>query len=459
MPIASLRLGLALLPLAVPAALSLEPKDPGSNARLVIVYQYPVDARNAQPVADERVPALFEKLVYARNQMRAKLPSYRSQGWRGQSLVYLNFSGIAARSNLHSQPGVPCTTADWQFQGYQNRPAMDRGDFCEIISAIHTGQALADYPDIYPDESWFLHGTDGRRIVSLSGANSAAGYEYRTNPAAPGWREYVARRALRELSGAPNHQAAVGDYPPVQTGIFLDNIERTLHKFNRGLFVPNGWPVEYRDAAGQPRHADYAAAIAGLAARTRAVLTARDPSYHLWGNLGDEQNWAPYQAGQSLNGAMIESFALRWGGEGPWSVPVLLQQLETVAHWQAAKVGSLPRQAMLAAPTRFGDPAQLAREARFAYGMYLLVAQGTDTVFNLHDSEGGGQRYERFLNCPDYALELGAPTGPYSIDPVLANGLPHDTVLRRGFSAGEVVVNLSQGTASLPGMQEACRLD
>lgn len=467
--------------ISLPLAAALNPPQPATT-RLGIIYQHPISHRQDangqifwdQPVPYSQIPNQFSQLVFARNQMRQFLPAYRQQGYQGQALVYLNIAGIAGPSPDFNQPGQTCRDEDWRFKGYQNQPAMDQGDFCEIITAIQHKRALPDYPDLYPDESWFLHGHEWRltpkRIVSVrpidSSAPHSSGYEYRMNPANKGWQTYVARRALRELQGglkvhwdgsSEPHPSAINAYPAAQSGIFLDNLERRLTKFNQGLFAPNGYPLEYRDSSNQPQHQNYAQAIAQLSRQVRAALQQSTEPYPLWGNLGDIQpgnnpsdlgssDWDLYQTEALLDGAMLETFALKWGAQGAWDIATLRRQLTTLHRWQRS--ASHPKQLLLAAPTGFAK-SSFSQEARFAYALYWLIAEGNQTTFNLHEAQGG-QKYARFIACPDYLQTFGEPLGSYF---ELAS---EPGILKRHFELGTLEVNLNTLQVSLPVASNLC---
>lgn len=476
------------LPLKAKVPVQLAPQQPVPiSSQLGIIYQHPIQHRLDpqglpvwdQPLTYAEVTQRFSGLVLARNQMGQFLPPYRLNGWTGQSLVYLNIAGIAGPRAQFQNPNSQCTRDDWAFKGYQNQAAMNTGDFCELITAIQEKRALPDYPDLYPDESWFLHGDNWRlnpkRLVSVrpidSSAPAASGYEYRMNPASRGWQTYLARRALRELRGGFDvrwngdtlpHPATLANYPVESSGIFLDNLERRLNKFTRGLFSPDGLPIEYREANDTANHAAYAEAIAQLTTQIRNELKQANPGYLLWGNLGDIQpteatstksgltntDWDPYLERDLLDGAMLETFALRWEAKGAWDLNTLRRQLATLERWQQPRSDGHANSSLLAAPTGFSKPG-LAQEARLAYGLYLLIARPEQTLFNLHEAQNG-QKYSRFLDCPDYLLRLGVPLGSYYEDSNQPN------VLKRRFSEGLVQVNLNTLEVSLPQTSPVC---
>ena len=234
--------------------------------KLTIIYKAPKYGLTGLALSSQDVVDKFQNVIYARNQMSDNLSGYLNAGFVGKAMIYLcmdEFAGPAGLASVTAQKTL-CTSAQKQFKGYSNNPAMDTGDFCEIHDGIINQTALPDYPDIIPTEGWFLHKADGSRFIRAGGADSL----YRPNPNNPGWREYYARRALREMIGGQevNYQGVITSHPAVAgvTGLFIDNVDLSWSK----VLSENGGqpPKEYIS------NADYVNAVLGFLQNVQAKL-------------------------------------------------------------------------------------------------------------------------------------------------------------------------------------------
>jgi hypothetical protein len=255
---------------------------------------------------------------------------------------------------------------------------------------------------VHAHESWFLHNGDGER---LAGDYFGSGrWTYLMNPADPGWQAFSRERlgTMRDDWG--------------YDGVWLDNLDVDLERAKSGVKNSDGRVREYaNDAEWQ----------AGTR-RWLEAMRARVGDWPMWANLvggglaaGSWDSYAPY-----LDGAMDESFAVRWL-EG-WRTPEQWrEQLDRASRWLASGKGLV----------MVGQGAQDDRQRMlFTLSSYLLVAEGRQSFYRY-------TRFDSYYNSlwlyPEFgtARALGAPTGPRE---EIAPG-----VWRRNFTNGTVEVDLN----------------
>jgi len=275
-------------------------------------------------------------------------------------LQYLLFGAIM-------DPGS-CTDQPWH-----NQVAENVGDFCEIEM---------NHPD------WFLHGVGGNLL------SNDHGYVL-MDPANPGWRDFWIERADRghEVHG--------------WNGVFLDNVEASLHKrYLTGLI-----PVDYStDSAYQEAVED------NLRYLYESYFQPNElPLYANIISLTDPSAW--YRYVQYLDGAMIENFAVGWsrGDESPseWEMHLSL----------AEGTQAMGKDIILVSQ---GEAFDHERET-FALASYLLVNNGRAFFRYTHQDN-----YDLHWWYDNYTLDLGVP---------LDNRYQKGDTWVRDFTNGRVVVH------------------
>jgi hypothetical protein len=272
------------------------------------------------------------------------------------------------------------------YQPFDNNLAWGRGDFCRYI---------------HPNESWFLHNSDGERIYEDYFDNGR--YTYLMNPADPGWRDYSYER-LERIKREWGY-----------SGIWLDNVDLDLDRATRGGENSDGSAQEFSN------NSDFRAAMAGWLKGLRERLG----DYPVWANLVggrlEANSWDQYEP--YLDGAMDESYAVRWldgwRSPGEW-----LAQAERAERWLSREKGLV-----LVGQGEQEDE----RRMRFTLASYMLVA-----------NDHAHFRYTRFDQYyfglwlyPEFetARELGPATGPRQ--------RIAENVYRRPFACGYVEVDVA----------------
>ncbi|MGA7729708.1 MAG: putative glycoside hydrolase [Chloroflexia bacterium] len=306
----------------------------------------------------------------------------RDAGYKGPVYTYVTMNAIEG-PGPYRDASASC---DEDYTPYDNQLAFYKGDFCKYI---------------HPNESWFLHNGAGARIVD--DYFGAGRYSYVMNPADPGWRSFAVERL--------NFVKETWFYD----GIWLDNVDVDRARVMSGLTNSDGELREY-DSDDAWREA-----VKGWLAAARNALG----DYPLWANLVEGplradawDAYAPY-----LDGAMDESFAVRW--IDGWRDP---------GHWQAQIQRAQRWLAMGKGLVAVGQgPHEDAERMRFALASYMLVAEGTQATFRYTRFD---TYYSQFWLYPDYetARRLGAPLG--SCREVSPN------IWRRDFERGYVEVNV-----------------
>ncbi|HEY0069019.1 MAG TPA: putative glycoside hydrolase [Chloroflexia bacterium] len=307
----------------------------------------------------------------------------RDAGYDGPIYSYIGATALEgpgpyADSSANCQAG---------YTPYDNTLAWDKDDFCRYAHA---------------HESWFLHNGKGERLVDDYFGSGR--WTYLMNPADPGWQAFAQERLvyMRDIWG--------------YDGVWLDNLDLDLDRATSGVTNHDGQVREY---AGE---AEWQAAMKSWLGGVRDSLGG----WPIWANLVGggigADSWdayAPY-----LDGAMDESFAVRWldGWRGPqqWR-----EQLERASRWLASGKGLV----------MVGQGAQEdGQRLRFTLASYLLVAEGEQAFYRY-------TRFDSYYNSlwlyPEYdtARQLGTPTAPRE---EVAPG-----IWRRDFTNGTVEVDLN----------------
>ncbi|GAB4481264.1 MAG: hypothetical protein OHK0031_03050 [Anaerolineales bacterium] len=261
-----------------------------------------------------------------------------------------------------------------------NQVAFREGDFCAIS---------AEHPD------WFLLDSFGQRI-------SSDGY-YAMDPGNAEFRAFWLERATEiQLSQGWD-------------GIFLDNVEASLSKYQKEFSLPQRY---LSDASLQ-------AAVAGFLVYLRAenFPPQKRPLYGNIISLRDSAVWLNYLS--YLDGAMLENFATDWRGSR-LSPGEFAAEVEMLRASQA-----LNKKLILVSQ---GDEQDAARQ-QFAYAAYLLVNEGSAVFRYAHHSA-----YRQPWWYDNYALDLGHPITP---------ALEKDGIWTREFEKGQVTLNPANGTAQI----------
>jgi hypothetical protein len=371
--------------------------------KLAIVYEKPEWGTSGTALTNSEVATRFGLVVYSRTKMGQNLAGYKTSGFNGTSLVYLtaldriagpngNYASIAGQTSS-------CTSEERGYKAYSDNVDMDTGDFCEIQDAIANGGCLREYPDICPKENFFLHQADGRRY----GESGGNGYFYRPNPAAVEYQKYLKYRALREMTGGVeiDYLGNQTSHPATgASGIFLDNLEVSWEK----LINQGGQPREFANSV------DFANATAALVA-----FIHQDLNYPLWANIISGANtgteWDRFINEVSLEGAMMEDFALNWG-KGRMDATTIQNQMKMVERWLASGRGAL----LVAQANQYLGVNQFDQEAKYSLAAYLQTTNGQNVWFKLDNYQGDpagnrSENYNQFFNYPEYDSSLGWPTG------------------------------------------------
>jgi hypothetical protein len=384
--------------------------------RQSIINEYPLWGVSKIKLLDTEVVSRFQMILFARNQMEQYIPGYLAAGFNGNAYVYLPARTSAGPVGLDAVPAqqAMCGQAQQQLSVWSSSPTMDAGDFCEIHDAIVKNSALADYPDLYPTENWFLHKLDNSRIVYGYAGDGATFYIM--NPGNPDWRAYFSRRALREVVQTdPNHIPITG-----VTGIFIDNLNSTYYFL---MTVNNGLPSrEY------PFKPEYDKALAGLMAVMHETLSPYGKP--ILGNLSDMDEPAvwdlflPY-----LDGVVSETWVTHWkdGLASPSRIENQLSLAEKILAQGKVFLG-------VAQGSSSGD------YNKFVLACYLLITDGQNAFYRYKNYYG---EYQEYYEIPEYFSNLGGPLGPRK---KISDG---PVIYQRSFNCGLVTANLTTGEAEI----------
>ncbi|HKP53924.1 MAG TPA: putative glycoside hydrolase [Chloroflexia bacterium] len=282
----------------------------------------------------------------------------RAAGFKGPIYTYVTAYAVEG-PGPYRDASAAC---DANYTPYDNNVAWEKGDFCKYI---------------HPNEAWFLHNGKGERLVEDYFGTQR--YTYVMNPSHPGWRDFSYSR----LVYARDHWG--------YDGLWLDNLDLDLGRTTREAKNSDG---RVREFASDNAWRD---AMAGWLAGLRERLG----DWPVWANMvggqlgpGAWDAYAPY-----LDGAMDESFAVRWldgwRTDGEW-----LAQMDRAEQWIQSGKGLV----------MVGQGARDDKE-RLLYTLasYMLVANGSSSFrYTRFDSY-----YDALWLYPEYetALALGAPTG------------------------------------------------
>ena len=283
----------------------------------------------------------------------------RAAGYKGSVFTYVTMNAVEG-PGPYRDASASC---DEGYTPHDNQLAFYKGDFCKYIHA---------------NESWFVHNESGARIVDDYFGSGR--YSYVMNPAEPGWRAFAAER-LRLVKEEWFYD-----------GIWLDNVDVDRTRVMSELTNSDGAIREFDSDDA------WSEGVKGWLAEARGVLG----EYPLWANLiggglhADSWDaYAPY-----LDGAMDESFAVRW--IDGWRTPNQWQaQIQRARRWLGMGKG-------LVAVGQ--GPRDDAERMRFTLASYLLVAEGTQATFRYTRFD---TYYSQLWLYPEYdtARQLGAPLG------------------------------------------------
>ncbi len=311
------------------------------------------------------------------------LSKLRAEGYTRPVYTYVTASAVEG-PGPYKDASSPCRAG---YTPYDNNLASEKDDFCRFI---------------HPHESWFLHNGQGTRLV---GDYFGSGrWTYMMNPADQGWQAFAQDRLL---SIRDNQR---------YNGVWLDNVDLDLNRARTDLQNSDGQVQEF-STDGRMRAAMQ---------QWLAGVHTRLGDWPVWANLvgGDltQDGWdayAPY-----LDGAMDESFAVRWV-DGRRSPAEWEGQLARADRWLSQGKGLV----------MVGQGAEKDTERmRFTLASYLLVAQGSEAFYRYTRFDS---YYNSFWFYPEFdtARALGAPTGPRT---EVAPGL-----WQRSFEHGTVQVDLA----------------
>ena len=283
----------------------------------------------------------------------------RAAGYKGPVLTYVTMNAVEGPGPYRDSSA----SCDDSYTPHDNQLAFYKGDFCKYI---HT------------HESWFLHNAAGVRIVD--DYFSSGRYSYVMNPADPGWRAFAVER-LKLVKDEWGYD-----------GIWLDNVDVDRTRVMSELTNSDGGLREFSDDDA------WREAVKGWLAEARQVLG----DYPIWANLVGgglrADAWDPYAP--YLDGAMDESFAVRWidgwRGSDQWQA-----QIQRAQRWLGMGKGLIA----------VGQgPKDDAKRMRFTLASYLLVAEGTHATFRYTRFD---TYYSQLWLYPEYetARQLGAPLG------------------------------------------------
>jgi hypothetical protein len=258
------------------------------------------------------------------------------------------------------------------------------GDFCRIS---------AEHPE------WFLLDQQGNRIT----ANDRTQRYFMMDPGHPGWREFWLARTRQS-------QETLGWH-----GVFLDNVEGSLSKWQRSGALPVNYPTD----------ASYQAAIEGfLAYLNDSYFEPQGRPLHANViELKESAIWFRYL--QHLDGVLEEGWAVDWS-TGYLPVSRWEEQL-----WRMEQTQQLGKEVILVAQ---GEQANHARQ-QFALASYLLVASERAAFRYSHATA-----YQEVWLYDNYRLALGTPLGPR---------YPVENGWQRDFTHGTVTVDPATHSASI----------
>ncbi|MEO8288319.1 MAG: putative glycoside hydrolase [Chloroflexota bacterium] len=260
----------------------------------------------------------------------------REAGYKGPILTYVTMNSVEGPGPYRDSAAA----CDNEYQGYDNQVAFYKGDFCTYI---------------HGNESWFLHNGKGERIVDDYFGSDR--WSYLMNPADPGWRAFSYER-LKFIKETWYYE-----------GLWLDNLDLDLSRAWREVTNSDGFVKEYETGE------QWQAAVTGWLSGLRAEVGY---GYPVWANIvGGGMSataWDPYAP--YLDGAMDESFAVRWVDD--WRSPEQWQgQIQRAQRWLGLGKGLV----------MVGQGPQEDKERlNFTLASYMLVSDGENASF----------RYTRF---------------------------------------------------------------
>lgn len=383
-----------------------------SVSKQIIINQKPEWQNTGIAMTKSEIVQRFSFVLLDRQNMSEQLPGYRSLGFNGHAFVYFSGYGMAGPSgldNLGSQI-LPCTLSQWQLSVFSNSVTVDPGDFCDIHDAIVFETSLNDYPDIYPDESWFLHDENGNRLFNGHGGDGIVYYVM--NPSSTGLLNYYARRLLREVIYIDaSHKPLAG-----VDGVFIDNLNSTFYLEDELV------PTEYESLEHYSQAKIEFLRILYNYLSSNNVLVMGNLS-----DMGDPDEWKLFMS--YLDVLEAESWVLDWGKGLPTEERIESDLLiaDDVLKNNKKFIGVFQ-----------GD--NLGTHNEFAYACFLLITDGRNAFFRYKNYYGN---YSEYYELPEYNLGIGMPLG--SREKISNN----PAVYNRKFECGEVEVNLTDGTSEI----------
>lgn len=283
----------------------------------------------------------------------------RSLGVNSPIFQYLLFTQIRKPDNCNDG-------------NYGNQIAYKSGDFCLMM-------------DQHPD--WFLLDETGNPIHDDK--------TYFMDPGNPEYRSFWLQRA-REMQMQYKWE-----------GLFIDNVDASLSKFERMGTLPGKYPD---DISYQTEIDEFLIYLQ----KNNGALNGNP----VLGNIisvKDDETWLKYI--NKLDGAMIESFAVDWS-----------TGYKSASDWenQMDKIETVLKQGKILVLVSQGPEGNTNRE-QFAFASYLLVSNG-NAAFRYTNSSSYGEvwLYE------DLPTNLGIPLGPR---------YRKENAWKRDFSNGYVLVD------------------
>jgi len=333
-----------------------------SSVHVAWFYRPPTDGTDVRMMAGAYAVAI---LTHGDEVYRDQL---RAAGLRGPILQYLMANDTA---------GPPRASAAGALR--DSRDACSRSLEIAYLLTTVTGIAGDFCAALHPVEANFLHNSVGERLYATLSWQESSGtrtaYIYAMNPAAPGWRSYLAQRARENLVSQGFD------------GLFLDNLDTSLHRVQQQEANSTGTVEEFATAES------YRSATNGLLAGLRGLVGTSI----IWANTvgayempSDEDGYLPY-----LDGVMREYFVDLWNGSyaSPAVWEAQLQQAEKLSSQGKAFLGVAQ-----------GSRIDTAR-VRFGVASYLLVADARAYIRYADVSA-----YDQAWLYSEYQSRLGSPT-------------------------------------------------
>lgn len=403
-----------------------------------IIYDPPYVGTTTTKLTNQQIAQKMHLVIYSRNQATTNIANYRNAGFIGPAVQYVIMNpGMFGPSDISTTPpsgsSSYCSNTDnsWKPSASNNITFQIPGIFCLIQNSIIAKQKNPpdeskkfDHdlnpatPNIWADESWFLHRSDNGQRYSHS---SLGGYAYDMNHGNVAWQQFFAAYSIAQLTG----KSATTSDPRTWTasgldGVFLDNLDLTWDR----LTSQNSSPKEYSSTSA------YVQSEISFVSYLHSALHSNGHNYPLYANLthdtaSNSTQWDPFTT--ILDGGMSEGFVLNWGRCATYPATSILAQLTQAEKWLQAgnSFVAIGQGNLTCGSTTFDS------EANFSLAAYLMVTNGTHAYYKYADYT----KYKEFYDYPQYYYQLGMPKGPKQ--------LTSTNVYTRYFDCGSVVLNLS----------------